>query len=121
MICSPLSHLPTDLSPECYNSSPSSHEAVKAFSSGDVREDDLIMIGEIKCDGGELFATVIREELLGIVSDPMLSILELRKEDVDSAGVDTPTMLVASVKFKTNPKVRDIDIRENPSLCNTHT
>ena len=64
------------------------------------------MLGEIKCDGGAQFAGVLREELLDAVGDPMLSMMELRKEDLDPSGVAALPMLVASVKFKNNPKVR---------------
>ena len=64
------------------------------------------MLGEIKCDGGTQFAGVLREELLEAVGDPMLSMMELRKEDLDPSGVAALPMLVASVKFKNNPKVR---------------
>ncbi len=48
---------------------------------------------------------MIREHLLSLVGDPMLSMLDLREEDSEPGGVDTVTMLVASAKFKNNPKV----------------
>ncbi len=51
------------------------------------------------------FSFVIREHLLSLVGDPMLSMLDLREEDIEPGGIDTVTMLVASAKFKNNPKV----------------
>ena len=81
-------------------------DAMTVINSGKpLREEDLMLIGEIKCDGGEQFSYMLREELLGIVGDPMLSMLEMRKEDIDPSGVSTLSMLVASAKFKSNPKV----------------
>ena len=49
-------------------------------------------------------SAVIREHLLELVGDPMLSMLDLRDEDKEP-GVDTVSMLVASAKFKNSPKV----------------
>ena len=48
---------------------------------------------------------MIREHLLSLVGDPMLSMLDLRDEDMEPGGVTTVAMLVASAKFKNNPKV----------------
>lgn len=63
------------------------------------------MIGELQLEDGAQFSTVIRGHLLSLVGDPMLSMLDLHSEDLDQGGVDTVTMLVASVNFKNNPKV----------------
>ena len=68
-------------------------------------EDDLIMLGEIQQEDGTLFSSTLRDQLLSLVGDPMLSMLDLREEDREPGGVDTVTMLVASAKFKNNPKV----------------
>ena len=63
------------------------------------------MIGELILEDGAQFSTVIRTHLLSLVGDPMLSMLDLRSEDLDQGGVDTVTKLVGSVNFKNNPKV----------------
>ena len=63
------------------------------------------MLGEIQLDDGSQFSSILREHLYSLVGDPMLSMLDLRQEDIEPGGVDTVTMLVASVKYKNNPKV----------------
>ena len=63
------------------------------------------MIGEIQLEDGSQFSSVIREHLLSLVRDPMLSMLDLREEDIEPGGVATVAMLVASAKFKNNPTV----------------
>ncbi len=79
---------------------------MSAISSGDcIKEDDLIMIGEIELEGGIQFFSVIREHLMELVGDPMLSMLDLSPDDRKPGGVDTVSLLVASIKFKNNPKV----------------
>jgi len=70
-----------------------------------VLEDDLIMIGEIQQEDGSQFSVVLREHLLELVGDPMLSMLDLREEDKEPGGMGTVTMMVASVKYKNSPKV----------------
>lgn len=93
------------LPPECLRNSPECVDAIVTISSGNTREDDLIMVGEIQLEDGTQFSSVIREHLLSLVGNPMLSMLDLREEDLEPGGVDTVTMLVASAKFKNNPKV----------------
>ena len=103
-----LNYAPLDLTAlpaECLRNSPECVDAIVAISKGDIREDELIMIGEIQLEDQTQFASVIREHLLSLVGDPMLSMLDLREEDLQPGGVDTVTMLVASAKFKNNPKV----------------
>lgn len=85
-------------SPECV-------DAMVTIAGDNIREDDLIMIGEIQLEDGSQFSSVIREHLLSLMGDPMLSMLDLREEDLEPGGVTTVTMLVASAKFKNNPKV----------------
>ena len=70
-----------------------------------IREDDLIMIGEIQLEDGSQFFSVIREHLLSLMGDPMFSMLDLREEDIEPGGVTTVDMLVASAKFKDSSKV----------------
>ncbi len=95
------------LSDECINNSPSSADALTQVKTSQVlSEEDMIMLGDIKCDGGTQFASVLRNELLEAASEPMLSMMELRKEDIDPAGVTSLPMLVASVKYKNSSKVR---------------
>ena len=86
-------------SPECVDS------IVTITHGGSIREDDLILIGELVLEDGAQFSTVIRTHLLSLIGDPMLSMLDLRSEDLDQEGVDTVTKLVGSVNFKNNPKV----------------
>ena len=63
------------------------------------------MIGNIQLEDGSQFSSVIREHLLSLVRDPMLSMLDLREEDIEPRGVTTVAMLVDSAKFKNNPTV----------------
>jgi len=94
------------LSDACIDNSPNCAEAMTTVKVGKpLSEEDMIMLGEIKCDGGSQFARVLREELLEAIGDPMLSMMELREEDKDPSGVSSLPMLVASVKFKNHPKV----------------
>ena len=101
---------PAALPPECLRNSPECVDAMVTIArGGDIREDDLIMIGEItQQEDGVQFSSVIREHLLSLVGDPMLSMLDLREEDMQPGGVDTVTMLVASAKYKNNPKVSSV-------------
>lgn len=82
------------------------------IAKGDIREDDLIMIGDIQLEDGTQFSSVIREHLLSLVGNPMLSMMDLREDDLEPGGVDTVTMLVASAKFKNNPKVCEEGVGE---------
>ena len=92
--------------PDCLRKNPGCVDSMVAISSGkEIREDDLIIIGEIKLENETQFFSVIRRHLLDLIGDPMLSMLEMRAEDVDPSGVETVTMLVASANFKNNPKV----------------
>ena len=81
-------------------------EAIAALSSGEpVKEDDLILIGELPDDSvaSGQFYSVLREELLKLLEDPVLSLIELRDED-RKAGMKFST-LFAAAQFKNNPKV----------------
>ena len=79
-------------------------DSVKAIaSSGTMREDDLITIGELPLENGQ-FYSVIRDHILDLVGDPELTMLELREEDRDQK-VSTVPKLVGSAKYKDNPKV----------------
>ena len=78
---------------------------VSIGSGNTLREDDFITIGEVQAESGIQFFSVIREHLLSLIGEPMLSMLELREEDSVVGGVETVAMLVASVKYKNNAKV----------------
>ena len=94
------------LSDACIDSSPNCADAMTTVKVGKpLSEEDMILLGEIKCDGGSQFASVLRAELLEAIGDPMLSMMELREEDKDPSGVSSLPMLVGSIKFKNNPKV----------------
>ena len=69
-----------------------------------LREDDLMQIAEIPLPGNEdkQFYSIIRDHLLELAGDPLLSVLEVRPEDDDSLAVP---FMVASAKYKDNPKV----------------
>ena len=81
-------------------------EAIAALSAGEpVKEDDLILIGELPDDSvtSGQFYSVLREELLKLLEDPVLTLIELRDED-RKAGMKF-SMLFAAAQFKNNPKV----------------
>ena len=82
-------------------------DAVASMSAGEpVREDDLILIGELPDDTTATgqFYSVLREEMLNLIGDPVLSLIELRDEDKE-AGMKFST-LFAAAQYKNNPKVR---------------
>lgn len=74
-------------------------------NTGSLREDDLMQIAEIPLPGEEdkQFYSVIRDHLMELAGDPLLSVLENRPED-DNGRLTVPLM-VASAQYKDNPKV----------------
>lgn len=82
----------------------SSECIISNISKGDIREDDLIILGELPLDDGRQLYTVMRERILEMAGDPILSLLELREEDHSQSNLSM-TMLVAAIRFKNNIKV----------------
>ena len=74
------------------------------ISRGDIREDDLFTLGELTLENGQQLYTVMRERILEIAGDPILSLVELREEDRNQDNLSM-TMLVAAARFKDNVKV----------------
>ena len=82
-------------------------ESVATISAGKaIREEDLILIGELPDSSSPdgQFYSVMREEILKLVEDPVLSLIELRAEDKD-AGMKF-SRLFAAAQYKNNPRVR---------------
>ncbi len=84
-------------------------ESVLAMVDADsLREDDLMQIAEIPLpgEGDKQFYSVIRDHLMELAGDPVLSVLEGRPED-DNGRLTVPLMVV-SAQFKDNPKVNNV-------------
>lgn len=81
-------------------------EAIASLSAGEpIREDELILIGELpdeKTKSGQ-FYSILRDELLKLIDDPILSLIELSDDD-RQARMKFST-LFAAAKYKNNPKV----------------
>lgn len=78
---------------------------MEALNSGaSVSEDDLILIGELACETtrSKQFHSVLRDLMLKLVGDPVLSLIELSEEDRE-AGLKLST-LFASAQYKNNVK-----------------
>lgn len=92
----------TELSPDTLKSS---EDIISNISKGiDIREDDLLTLGELSLGDGKQLYTVMRERILEMAGDPILSLLELREEDRNKDNLSM-TMLVAAARFKDNVKV----------------
>ena len=74
------------------------------ITKGDIREDDLLTLGELPLDSERQLYTAMREHILEMAGDPVLSLLELREEDQDQDNLSV-TMLVNAARFKNNVKV----------------
>ena len=94
----------------------SSEDIIANINKGDIREDDLLTLGELQLDDGRQLYTVMRERILEMAGDPILSLLELREEDRSQDNLSM-TMLVAAARFKNNVKVINLISTEMPSLC----
>lgn len=81
-----------------------SEDILSNISKGDIREDDLFALGELTLENGQQLYTVMRERILDIAGDPILSLVELREEDRNQDNLSM-TMLVAAARFKDNVKV----------------
>lgn len=81
-----------------------SEDIIANISQGDIREDDLFTLGELPLEGGQQLYSVMRERILEMAGDPILSLLELREEDRSQENLSM-TMLVAAARFKNNVKV----------------
>ena len=95
-----------DLPKEQLQLCPGCVEAVSSLSAGGCpKEDELILVGELSdsTSKSRQFYTVLREELLKFVSDPLLSLIQPRQEDRD-AGVKF-SRLFAAAEYKNNSKV----------------
>ena len=79
-------------------------DAIASLNAGEpIREDHLILIGE-PCDAsGVQFYCVLRDEMLRLMEDPVLSLIELREEDREDGK--RISQLFAAAKFKDNAKV----------------
>ncbi len=78
---------------------------LEALNSGaTIREDDLILIGELRSDTtkSKQFYSVLRQMMLNLIEDPVLSLIELCEED-QKAGMKL-SKLFASAKYKDNVK-----------------
>ena len=96
---------PPELPASSFKKHSGSVESIIAIAqSGTIREDDLMMIAEIPLDADRQFYSVIREHLLELAGDPLLSVLEVREEESDNRALTVP-LLVASAQYKDNPKV----------------
>ena len=82
----------------------SSESIISSISKGDIREDDLIILGELPLDDGRQLYTVMRERIMEIAGDPILSLVEQREEYHNHNNLSM-TMLVAAMRFKNNVKV----------------
>ena len=81
-------------------------DSIATISAGKaIREEDLILIGELPDSSSPdgQFYSVMRDEILKLVDDPVLSLIELRSEDKE-AGTKF-SRLFAAAQYKNNPKV----------------
>ena len=80
-------------------------DSIATISAGKaIREEDLILIGEVPDSSSPdgQFYSVMRDEILKLVDDPVLSLIELRSEDKE-AGTKF-SRLFAAAQYKNNPK-----------------
>ena len=81
-----------------------SEDILSNINEGVIREDDLFALGELRLENGQQLYTVMRERILEIAGDPILSLLELKEEDCKQDDLSM-SMLVAATRFKDNVKV----------------
>lgn len=92
----------------------SSESIISNINKGDIREEDLITLGELPLGDGRQLYTVMHERILEMAGDPILSLLELREEDQNQDNLSL-TMLVAAARFKNNVKVMFLTALSNAS------
>ena len=98
-----------ELPPKSLEEYPGCMDSIATISAGKaIREEDLILIGELPDSSSPdgQFYSVMREEILKLVDDPVLSLIELRSEDKE-AGMKF-SRLFAAAQYKNNPKVNTL-------------
>ena len=106
-----------ELPPKSLEEYPGCMDSITTISAGKaIREEDLILIGELPDSSSPdgQFYSVMREEILKLVDDPVLSLIELRSEDKE-AGMKF-SRLFAAAQYKNNPKVHTLLVVHTPHV-----